>query len=79
MQTPDTRPGYYYVSVIDGIRNGRLSGPYTTHQEALDDVPAVQVVAQNVDARADFYAFGTMRSETNLGPGILNKTGLFHI
>lgn len=79
IQEPDSRPGFYYVSIMDGIRNGRLSGPYLTHREALDDVTPVKVVAQNVDPRADFYAFGTMRSATDLVPGTLNKHNLFHI
>lgn len=32
---PDTRPGHYYVSCIDGPRTALLAGPFATHAEAL--------------------------------------------
>jgi hypothetical protein len=79
IQTPDTRPGFYYVSVIDGQSRGLLSGPYSTHSEALADVTPAKVVTQMLDPRADFYAFGTCRFETNAGQGALNKAKKFHI
>lgn len=78
-QEIDTRPGFYYVSVIDGQSRGLLSGPYSTHSEALADVTPAKVVTQMLDPRADFYAFGTCRFEVDAGPGALNKSGKFHI
>lgn len=60
----------FYVSVIDGPRIGGeievkrfglLAGPYETHQEALDKVDAVRKIAEEVNAWAHFYAFGTVK------------------
>jgi len=61
-QKADTRPGDYYVSVIDGQRSARLLGPFVDdHQAALDHVEKVRAKAEEVDPRAVFYAFGTCR------------------
>lgn len=60
----------YYVSVIDGPpiggeievkRMGLLAGPYETHEEALERVAAVRKIAEEVNAWAHFYAFGTVK------------------
>jgi hypothetical protein len=60
----------FYVSVIDGPRiggeiavkrMGLLAGPYETHQEALDRVATVRKIAEEVNAWAHFYAFGTIK------------------
>lgn len=75
-QQPDPAPGFYYVSVINGDRHVLLSGPFKWHQSALDEVSTCRRVAKQVDPRAVFYAFGTCRTSTNAGPGILNKRGL---
>lgn len=73
----DPRPGFYYVSAIHGVPVGNnwwaMSGPYTTHAEALDRVDAVRRECEQLDPRSAFMAFGTMRSETDLGPGRLEK------
>ena len=62
MQTPDTQPGEYYVTVVDGPRRTLLLGPYTNwHQGALDRVEDVRREAEKLDPRAVFYAFGTAR------------------
>lgn len=57
----DTRPGHYYVSVIDGSRYALLAGPYASHKEALGAVRAANDAACKLDARAHWYAFGTCR------------------
>jgi len=57
----DSRPGRYFVSVQDGKRRALLTGPYPTHQAALDAVSAVREKACEVDPRGHFYAYGTAR------------------
>lgn len=70
--TPDTRPGFYYVSVIDGPRRAIVRGPWVDdHRGALRAVEAVRREAERFDDRAIWYAFGTCRSDTHLGPGAL--------
>jgi hypothetical protein len=74
-QPADPRPGRYYVTVRDGPQVGLLAGPFPTHQQALDLVPAVRDLACQVNTRAWFYAYGTSRvhdGEPDLGPGRLN-------
>ena len=71
--TPDTRPGNYYVSVVDGPRHGRLLGPFLTHQEALDRVDDVRTRVTGIDRKAHFYGFGTCRVPDEIAkPGLLN-------
>jgi len=53
----------FYVSVYSNGRVGLLLGPYGTHQEALDHVPMGKAAAERVDARAFWYAYGTVRVE----------------
>lgn len=77
-QQPDTQPGEYYVSVRDGGRTGLLLGPFTNdHKAALDLVEKVRTKAEELDPRAVFYAFGTVRLEGNdkvpIWAGSLNK------
>lgn len=62
---PDPRPGYYYCTVMDGPNYALLAGPYDSHQDALDNLPKAKQIAQQVDAKAVFYAFGTARIERN--------------
>jgi hypothetical protein len=60
----DTRPGNYYTSVRDPEdpkKVGFLTGPYKTHQEALDMVDKAKELAYKVNAWAPFYAYGTCR------------------
>jgi len=61
IEDADTRPGPYFVTVIDGARTGFLAGPFRTHAEALAMVPAAKRIAMALDPRAVFYAFGTVR------------------
>lgn len=76
-QEPDTRPGAYYVSVIDGPRAALLVGPFINdHAAALSLVDAVRVKACDLDPRGVFYAYGTCRlpleGEAAPRPGSLN-------
>ena len=77
-QTADSRPGEYYVTVIDGDRWNRLLGPFTNnHQAALDMVDAVRKKACEIDPKAHFYAFGTARIPSDdsvpIRAGLLNR------
>lgn len=70
--TPDPRPGFYYVSAIDGARRALVRGPWVDdHAGALAAVDACRRAAADRDGRTWFYAFGTCRSETDLGAGWL--------
>lgn len=73
-QTPDPRPGNYYVSAIDGPRTALLLGPFPTHQQALDEVDTGRDMACDLDPRAHFYAFGTCRMPDDYTkPGVLTR------
>lgn len=67
----DKRPGFFYVSVTNGTERRLLRGPFVTHREAMEALPATREEAQRVDPRACWYAFGTARAEVDLGPGVL--------
>lgn len=70
----DRRPGFYYVSIKRENGEARfLRGPFTLHKDALDALPAAREAAERVDPRACWYAFGTARSATDAGPGILDQ------
>lgn len=49
----------FYVTVRDAGRTGWLLGPYELHAEALANVDRGRSLAENVDVRAVWYAFGT--------------------
>ena len=70
--TIDTRPGAYYVSVVDAGQFGLLAGPFGDHPSALNMVDAARRKANDVDPRSAFYGFGTCRLERSVGPGVLN-------
>ena len=70
-QEPDPRPGFYYVTCIDGDRVAFVRGPWADHASALAAVHTVKVTAEDLDPRAFWYAWGTARSETDRGPGAL--------
>lgn len=73
---PDTRPGPYFVSAIDGTKNYIMAGPYATHAEALAKVEPARNIANDHDGRAWFMAWGTCRIEGSDRVGTLNKLGL---
>lgn len=61
-QAPDTKPGAYYVTVIDGPRHGRLLGPFfNDHAAALALVDAARAKAEEMDPKEIWYAYGTAR------------------
>ena len=70
---PDTRSGFYYVSCIDGNRSARLLGPFTDHATALARVDNARMLLLELIPKAWFYAFGTCRCDTDLGPGYLDS------
>lgn len=74
-QSPDTKPGYYYVSAIDGARSALVRGPFRDdHAGALASVDSARERMIAIDPRAHWYAFGTCRSDADLGPGYLDAT-----
>jgi len=72
---PDTKPGNYYVTVIDGRKTGILAGPFPNdHATALGLVDRARTVACELNPRAHFYSFGTARFPSDFTtPGVLNK------
>lgn len=73
-QAPDTAPGPYYVSAVDGKRSAYISGPYATHPEALAQVDVARRIASKHDPRSHFAAFGTMRCKPETtAPGVLQR------
>lgn len=75
-QEPDTAPGPYYVSAIDGPRTAYVSGPYETHREALDLVEQARILCERHDSRALWAAFGTVRCKCGTThPGKLQEWG----
>lgn len=75
-QKPDSRPGPYYVSVIDADRYRLLLGPFDRHADALAKVEPVRVQSEKLDARAVFYGFGTVRVVGHYEPGAFNRLGI---
>lgn len=76
MTTPDTRPGPYYVSAIDAGKVHTMAGPYAEHAAALADVDRACRIASDIDGRAWFMAWGTVRLDGSDRVGTLNKHGL---
>ena len=76
-QLPDSRPGFYYVTVRrDSARPDFrvLRGPFINdHAGALAAVDESMRRAIDLDPRGCWYAYGTCRSEVDLGPGIFDK------
>jgi len=67
-QQPDDEPGDYFVSARDGKQFSLVSGPYTNdHAAALADIAECRTLAESVDARAAFAAFGTCRLPLECG------------
>jgi hypothetical protein len=56
----DITPGFY-VTAIDGQRMAYVSGPFETHEQALDQVEPARTLWSERDARAWFAAWGTAR------------------
>ena len=60
-QQPDSRPGRYYVTAIDGDRRYFLAGPWPEHTQALAQVDAVRRFSEPTDPRAVWMSYGTAR------------------
>lgn len=64
----------YYASVIDAGKHGLLAGPFRLHATALNWVDRARKVANAVDLKSAFYAFGTCAVKKGpFKPGILNE------
>jgi hypothetical protein len=61
-----TNKRFYYVTVTSDNRKGFLLGPYNTHQAALNNVERGKELAFEHDGFADFYAYGTAGSDTEI-------------
>lgn len=76
-QQPDSKPGNYYVSVRKGSGDWRvLLGPFKNdHAAALAWVDKAQAKAMDLDPRACWYYYGTVRLELDaaLPNGALNR------
>lgn len=80
IQSPDQRPGDYFVSAIDAGKYALLSGPYKKHEDALADVVTVKRISDAHDGRAHWWSFGTCRLEPKSGRvGTLQKHNLHTI
>jgi len=69
----DTRPGNYYVSVVDHDRVGLLLGPFDNHPDALANVNRCQEYAREVNDNAFWYSYGTVRFDDYSKPGLFNN------
>ncbi len=69
-QEIDSRPGHYYVSVIDGPRHVFVLGPFETHVGALLRVNNARRRIPKLinDVKAPFFAYGTARIELQDNP-----------
>ncbi|MGF7178388.1 hypothetical protein [Azospirillum doebereinerae] len=73
-QQPDSRPGFYYVSIVRDSRVGLLAGPFIDdHAAALAWVERARAEAERCDPFAVFDAFGTVRLTSSAKPGVLNS------
>jgi hypothetical protein len=74
-ETPDPRPGNYYVSALDGPAHHLLLGPFSRHADALDRVePVRHYVTEHGGPRAHFMAYGTVRmADSVTTPGTANQ------
>ena len=70
---PDRTPGAFYVSCENAGRRALLVGPFATHVDAITRVDDVRKLAERLDPRAVFYAFGTSRAPVGTDtPGKIN-------
>ena len=74
-QQPDTKPGNYYVSARRDDGDFRcLVGPFRDdHGAALALVDKARTIALDLDPRAPWYSYGTLRMGYDYDkPGVLN-------
>ena len=78
-QQPDSRPGFYYVSVRKNSGTAQatyrlLRGPFINdHPAALAAVAESQRRAIEYDPRGIWYSYGTCWAESDLGLGLFDK------
>lgn len=53
-----------------------MAGPYATHEAALNHVDPARTIAEGIDPRVWFMAWGTVRIEGSTQVGRLNALGL---
>lgn len=63
----------YYVSCVDGNKLALLAGPFREHKDALSMVDKVKEKGQELDKKAIFYGFGTVKMANGYREGNLNK------
>lgn len=63
----------YYVSIVDGEKFALMAGPFQNHQEAIDMVEKAQDKGNQLDSRAWFYGWGTVKMANGYYEGRLNK------
>lgn len=76
--TPEICPntGGYYVTCMDGPSWWYMAGPYQTHTEALAAVDKACRIAADIDGKAWFMAWGTVRAKDDYRkPAKLNQLG----
>ena len=73
-QQPNQEPGNYYVTARDAGKTFPMAGPFVNdHAGALAAVRSVREAACNIDGRACFMAWGTVRAPDDYTkPGRLN-------
>ena len=74
-QIPDSRSGFYYVTVRRDDGEFRpLFGPFKDdHARALHLVSKARRLACDRDRRAPWYSYGTARTDHSIGDGIFNS------
>lgn len=58
---PAVGGGFYVSALNDRGKSALLLGPFQTHEEALTQVDLGRRLAERVDYRAAWYAYGTAR------------------
>lgn len=58
----------FYTTVVRGAKVGYLLGPFDDEPTARAAIPAARRLAEQVDPRTVFDAFGTCRLELSAGP-----------
>ena len=77
-QPEDTvNPGPFYVTATLGDRYWLMRGPFETHAEALDAVRETMQKARELDARAEWMAWGTSRLDPSVRPDPGKMNDLF--
>lgn len=73
-QTPDTKPGFYYVSAIDGEKFALMLGPFETHEQALAKVEECRNLAYDLHPASHWWLWGTCRKDDGAKLGRMNET-----